>query len=59
MKYRKKRGSDTWHWCTNCRDWPGDNEDYDEVDLPPGQRPSSGEARRRVPREGASRRVHD
>lgn len=41
MKYRKKRGSDAWHWCTNCEDWP--TSDYEEVDLPPGQRPSSGE----------------
>ena len=21
-EYRKKKGSDTWHWCTNCSKWP-------------------------------------
>jgi len=41
MKYRRKQGSDVWHWCTNCEDWPASN--YEEVDLPAGQRPSSGE----------------
>ena len=20
--YRRKRNSDTWHWCRNCTDWP-------------------------------------
>jgi len=41
MEYRKIKGTDTWHWCTNCEDWPTSN--YDSVDLPAGQRPSSGE----------------
>jgi len=26
-EYRKKKGSDTWHWCKNCSNWP--TEDYD------------------------------
>jgi len=41
--YRKKKGSDTWHWCKNCPYWPKDSEDYDEVTLPGRTRPSSGE----------------
>jgi len=20
--YRRKNGSDTWHWCRNCANWP-------------------------------------
>ena len=28
MVYRRKRGSDTWHWCTNCSNWP--TSDYEE-----------------------------
>ena len=20
--YRRKKGSDTWHWCRNCSSWP-------------------------------------
>lgn len=26
-EYRKKKNSDTWHWCTNCSNWP--TSDYD------------------------------
>lgn len=37
MKYRRKNGSDTWHWCTNCPNWP--TSDYVEQD----GKPSSGE----------------
>lgn len=22
MPYRKAKGRDTWHWCTNCSVWP-------------------------------------
>lgn len=33
-KYRKRRGSDTWHWCRNCSNWP--TEDYTERDTRPG-----------------------
>lgn len=39
MKYRKVKGKDTWHFCTNCSRWPTSN--YDEVDSQ--TRPSSGE----------------
>jgi hypothetical protein len=21
-EYRKRIGNDTWHWCTNCSNWP-------------------------------------
>ena len=27
-KYRRKRGSDTWHYYSNCTNWP--TSDYDE-----------------------------
>lgn len=33
MKYRKKNGSDTYHWCTNCTNWP--TTDYREYDQRP------------------------
>lgn len=26
--YRRKKGSDTWHWCKNCSNWP--RYGYDE-----------------------------
>ena len=35
--YRKKKGSDTWHWCRNCSNWP--TWDYDERST----EPTSGE----------------
>lgn len=22
MAYRRRNGSDTWHWCRNCNNWP-------------------------------------
>ena len=22
MAYRRRRDSDTWHWCSNCSQWP-------------------------------------
>ncbi|CAD7031720.1 hypothetical protein REJC140_02956 [Pseudorhizobium endolithicum] len=28
MAYRRRNGSDTWHWCSNCSNWPTTN--YDE-----------------------------
>ena len=28
MPYRRKKGSDTWHYCRNCSKWP--TSDYDE-----------------------------
>jgi len=37
--YRRKRGSDTWHWCRNCSKYP--TEDYEEITV--YGRPTSGE----------------
>jgi len=31
--YRKKNGKDTWHWCTNCSNWP--TSDYTERSTKP------------------------
>jgi hypothetical protein len=28
MAYRKRKGKDTWHWCSNCNNWP--TSDYEE-----------------------------
>jgi len=36
-EYRKKKGSDTWHYCKNCSKWP--TVDYDSQ----YSKPSSGE----------------
>ena len=33
MKYRRKNGSDTWHFCANCSKWP--TSDYVERDTKP------------------------
>ena len=30
-QYRKKKGSDTWHWCKNCSNWPESNYDVQHV----------------------------
>ena len=35
--YRKKKGSDTWHWCKNCAEWPTSNYDKQAT------KPTSGE----------------
>ncbi len=35
--YRKKKYSDTWHWCRNCSKWP--TSDYEER----YSKPTSGE----------------
>jgi len=35
--YRRRRGSDTWHFCSNCSNWP--TSDYEEKYT----KPSSGE----------------
>lgn len=24
-EYRRKKNSDTWHWCRNCSNWPTRN----------------------------------
>jgi hypothetical protein len=37
MAYRRKKGSDVWHWCKNCSNWPG--YPYDEQ----SDKPKSGE----------------
>ena len=37
--YRRLKGSDTWHWCRNCSNWPTSN--YETVTT--SGRPSSGE----------------
>jgi hypothetical protein len=37
--YRRKKGSDTWHWCRNCSKWP--TSDYEEVTR--DTRPTTGE----------------
>ena len=21
-EYKRRKGSDTWHWCKNCSSWP-------------------------------------
>ena len=37
--YRRRKGNDTWHWCTNCTNWPTSN--YEEVTT--SGRPTTGE----------------
>lgn len=37
--YRKRKDSDTWHWCRNCSNWP--TSDFYEIDS--STRPSTGE----------------
>ncbi len=37
-EYRKRTYSDTWHWCTNCTQWPKWPDDYETwcgYDRPP------------------------
>lgn len=36
-EYRRRKGNDTWHFCSNCSNWPTSN--YDSQ----GQKPASGE----------------
>lgn len=33
-KYRRRRGSDAWHWCRNCSNWP--TSGYEESDTGSG-----------------------
>lgn len=33
MKYRKAKGRDAYHWCTNCSRWP--TTDYEEFNSKP------------------------
>jgi hypothetical protein len=35
--YRKRKGYDTWHFCSNCSQWPTSN--YDEKT----EKPTTGE----------------
>lgn len=37
MAYRRRKGSDTWHFCRNCSNWP--TSDYDEQ----ASKPTTGE----------------
>ena len=27
MAYRRRKGTDTWHFCRNCSNWPTSNFD--------------------------------
>jgi hypothetical protein len=36
-QYRKRKGNDTWHWCSNCSNYP--KADYDTAP----SKPSTGE----------------
>ena len=33
MAYRKRKDKDTWHFCSNCSNWPTSN--YDEKQTKP------------------------
>jgi hypothetical protein len=37
VEFRRNIGSDIWHWCENCSDWPMSN--YESSHL----KPTSGE----------------
>lgn len=41
LEYRKRKGTDIWHWCTNCSQWPTANYDSQKVMI--GERPKNGE----------------
>jgi uncharacterized protein (DUF433 family) len=34
--YRRRKGSETWHWCSNCSTWP--DSDYEEQTTFTGER---------------------
>ena len=36
-QYRRRSGSDTWHWCSNCSNYPSSGYETS------GSKPSSGE----------------
>lgn len=38
-QYRRKNGSDTWHWCSNCSNYPTGAGTYDSRP----DKPSSGD----------------
>jgi hypothetical protein len=37
MAYRRRKGKDAWHFCSNCSNWPA--SDYDERQ----RKPTTGE----------------
>jgi hypothetical protein len=37
MRYRRRKGRDTWHWCRNCSNWPTRNFNERQI------KPTSGE----------------
>jgi len=39
--YVRAPGSDTWHWCRNCTEYP--TQIADSITLPDEERPSGGE----------------
>lgn len=36
-EWRKRKGTDTWHFCSNCSNWPTSNYDVSHT------KPTSGE----------------
>lgn len=40
--YRRRKEKDTWHWCTNCNNYPNNLDDVTETKAGK-ERPSSGE----------------
>lgn len=38
MAYRKRKNSDTWHFCRNCTNWPTAAESVEQQN-----KPTSGE----------------
>lgn len=38
MAYRRRNGSDTWHFCSNCTNWP--TSDYEAKPT----KPTTGES---------------
>jgi hypothetical protein len=39
MPYRRRKGTDTWHFCRNCTNWPTTPGTYDEQ----SSKPTTGE----------------
>jgi len=37
--YRRSKGSDVWHWCINCSQWPTSNF----IEVTRSGRPAGGE----------------
>lgn len=36
-EYRRRKGNDTWHFCSNCSNWPTSNYDSSK------NKPTTGE----------------